>query len=48
MDSAIPQWMVADPTRLKQVLHNLLSNAIKFTKAGSISLHVKFIPDIST
>jgi CheY-like chemotaxis protein len=48
MDSAIPQWIVADPTRLKQVLHNLLSNAIKFTKAGSISLHVKFIPDIST
>jgi signal transduction histidine kinase/CheY-like chemotaxis protein len=43
MDSVIPQWIVADPTRLKQVIHNLLSNAIKFTKTGGISLHVKFI-----
>jgi CheY-like chemotaxis protein len=39
---------VADPTRLKQVIHNLLSNAIKFTKTGSISLHVKFTSSIST
>jgi CheY-like chemotaxis protein len=39
---------VADPTRLKQVIHNLLSNAIKFTKTGSISLHVKFIVSTST
>jgi signal transduction histidine kinase/CheY-like chemotaxis protein len=42
IDSVIPEWIVADPTRLKQVMHNLLSNAIKFTKTGSISLHVKF------
>lgn len=39
---------MADPTRLKQVIHNLLSNAIKFTKTGSISLHVKFTSSIST
>lgn len=48
MDSVIPEWIVADPTRLKQVIHNLLSNAIKFTKTGSISLHVKFIVSTST
>jgi len=42
LDSVIPEWVVADPTRLKQVMHNLLSNAIKFTKKGRICLHVKF------
>jgi signal transduction histidine kinase/CheY-like chemotaxis protein len=48
IDSVIPEWIVADPTRLKQVIHNLLSNAIKFTKTGNISLHVKFIISSST
>jgi CheY-like chemotaxis protein len=48
MNSVIPEWIVADPTRLKQVIHNLLSNAIKFTKTGSISLHVKFIVSTNT
>jgi signal transduction histidine kinase/CheY-like chemotaxis protein len=42
MDSAIPEWIVADPTRLKQVMHNLLNNAIKFTKTGGVTVHVKF------
>lgn len=42
LDSVIPEWIVSDPTRLKQVMHNLLSNAIKFTKAGSIRLHIGF------
>lgn len=48
MDPAIPEWIVADPTRLKQVIHNLLSNAITFTKTGSISLYIKFIRSVST
>lgn len=48
LDSVIPEWIVADPTRIKQVIHNLLSNAIKFTKTGSISLHVKFLVSTST
>lgn len=42
IDSTIPEWIVADPTRLKQVMHNLLNNALKFTKTGGISVHVKF------
>ncbi|HEV8268041.1 MAG TPA: ATP-binding protein [Thermoanaerobaculia bacterium] len=32
--------VVADPTRLKQVLLNLLSNACKFTAKGKVSLRV--------
>ncbi len=30
----LPLWVMADPTRLDQVLDNLLENAIKFTASG--------------
>lgn len=39
----IPESIVGDPLRLRQVLTNLLSNAIKFTKSGHISLIVRSI-----
>ena len=43
VQGSIPCWIVADPTRLKQVLHNLLSNAIKFTHQGEIRLSVSTV-----
>jgi signal transduction histidine kinase/HPt (histidine-containing phosphotransfer) domain-containing protein len=39
----IPETIVGDPLRLRQVLTNLLSNAIKFTKSGHIFLTVRTV-----
>ncbi|NRA37578.1 MAG: response regulator, partial [Planctomycetes bacterium] len=35
--TTIPQGLVGDPNRLRQILFNIISNAIKFTQSGSIS-----------
>jgi signal transduction histidine kinase/DNA-binding response OmpR family regulator/HPt (histidine-containing phosphotransfer) domain-containing protein len=36
----LPQWVLADGTRVKQIVLNLVSNAIKFSQQGTVSLQV--------
>ena len=41
IDIKIPQFVMTDPLRFRQVLHNLFSNAVKFTEQGKINFTVK-------
>lgn len=37
----VPDVLIGDPFRLKQILINLISNAIKFTKVGNIQIDIR-------
>jgi signal transduction histidine kinase/ligand-binding sensor domain-containing protein/CheY-like chemotaxis protein/HPt (histidine-containing phosphotransfer) domain-containing protein len=43
VDPQIPDQLVGDPGRVRQVLLNLGSNAIKFTRDGEVSIDVKLV-----
>jgi len=36
----VPQWVLADAKRLRQILINLLANAVRFTDSGTVTLLV--------
>lgn len=41
LQSTLPTWVLADGTRIKQILFNLINNGIKFTTQGQVTLTVR-------
>lgn len=46
IDPKMPDILIGDPLRIRQILVNLLSNASKFTEEGVISINVKMLDHI--
>lgn len=42
-DSAIPENLICDPTKLSQIFINLVNNSLKFTKKGHVQLIAKLV-----
>jgi len=42
-DSKIPEVLLGDPMRLRQIMLNLMSNAVKFTSGGKINVKVRLL-----
>ncbi|MDR0732078.1 MAG: response regulator [Treponema sp.] len=42
IDDTLPARLYGDELRVKQVLNNILSNAFKYTKAGTVTLQVRW------
>jgi len=42
ISAKVPDVIIIDPVRFRQIIMNLLSNAVKFTERGEVELKVKF------
>ena len=43
INSNVPDYLIGDPGRIRQIILNFLSNAFKFTENGSITVSIEYI-----